>query len=85
MPILNYGIIRQSELAFGWNRGLSLCYGTSKTQEIKRGRSRGMVKGHPDLTVIGHMADKAVGYQLITRGGQQIGIKAQGWDALLHL
>jgi thiamine-monophosphate kinase len=42
------------------------------------------VKGHPDLTVIGHVADKAVGYQLITRGGQQIGIKAQGWDALLN-
>jgi len=41
------------------------------------------VKGHPDLTVIGHMSDEAVGYQLVTRGGQQIGIKAQGWDALL--
>ncbi|NNK80917.1 MAG: thiamine-phosphate kinase, partial [Flavobacteriales bacterium] len=41
------------------------------------------VKGHPDLTVIGHIADKAVGYQLITRDGQQIGMKAQGWDAML--
>jgi thiamine-monophosphate kinase len=42
------------------------------------------VKGHPDLTVIGHMADAAVGYQLVTRGGQQLSIKAQGWDALLN-
>lgn len=42
------------------------------------------VKGHPDLTVIGHMSDDAVGYQLVTRGGQQLKIKAQGWDALLN-
>jgi len=43
------------------------------------------VKGHPDLTVIGHMAEESVGYQLVTRGGQQLSIKAQGWDALLKL
>ncbi len=42
------------------------------------------IKGHPDLTVIGHMSDQAVGYQLVTRSGQQIGMKAQGWDALLR-
>ena len=36
------------------------------------------VKGHPDLTVIGHMSDKAVGYQLVTRSGQQIGYEGSG-------
>jgi thiamine-monophosphate kinase len=41
------------------------------------------VKGHPFLTVIGHMCDAAGGYQLVTSSGQQIGLKAQGWDALL--
>ena len=39
------------------------------------------VKGSPLLTVIGHAADTNVGCQLVTRDGQQIGLKAQGWDA----
>ena len=42
------------------------------------------VKGHPALTVIGHMAEESVGYQLITRDEQQLSLKAQGWDALLN-
>jgi len=42
------------------------------------------LKGHPFLTVIGHMSDEAVGYQLVTKDGKQLGIKAQGWDALLE-
>lgn len=41
------------------------------------------VKGHPYLTVIGHMCDAAGGYQLVTSSGQQVKLKAQGWDALL--
>jgi thiamine-monophosphate kinase len=41
------------------------------------------VKGHPDFTVIGHMADKNSGCNMITRSGSSITITAQGWDAFL--
>lgn len=39
------------------------------------------IKGNPNLTVIGHMAEKARGNVLITRGGQEIPLMARGWNA----
>ncbi|MBL0046293.1 MAG: thiamine-phosphate kinase [Flavobacteriales bacterium] len=41
------------------------------------------VKGSPHFTVIGHMTDKASGYQLVDKQGGQHELKAQGWDAFL--
>jgi thiamine-monophosphate kinase len=41
------------------------------------------VKGSPHFTVIGHMVDKASGYQLVDKHGGQHELKAQGWDAFL--
>ncbi|UMB59835.1 thiamine-phosphate kinase [Lutibacter sp. A80] len=40
------------------------------------------IKGNPHLTVIGHIADKSIGANLVTRAGQQIKLTAQGWKAL---
>lgn len=40
------------------------------------------VKGSPHFSVIGHMTEAAGGAQLVTRGGEQIEITAQGWSAL---
>lgn len=40
------------------------------------------IKGNPHLTVIGHMTDKSIGVNLVTRAGQQIKLTAQGWNAL---
>jgi thiamine-monophosphate kinase len=40
------------------------------------------IQGNPHLTVIGHMTDKSVGVNLVTRAGQQIKLTAQGWNAL---
>lgn len=42
------------------------------------------VKGSPHFTVIGHMTDKASGYQLVDRHGGQHELRAQGWDAFLN-
>ncbi len=39
------------------------------------------IKGNPNLTVIGHMAQKESGAMLITRGGQQLPLQARGWNA----
>lgn len=39
------------------------------------------IKGNPNLTVIGHMADAASGAHLVTRGQTKIALKAQGWNA----
>lgn len=39
------------------------------------------IKGNPNLSVIGHMTDAAVGAQLITRGNGQIPLTAQGWNS----
>lgn len=39
------------------------------------------IKGHPHLSVIGHMVDENSGYNLITGLGQQIKLTAQGWNA----
>lgn len=39
------------------------------------------IKGNPNLTVIGHLTDKNSGCNLITKSGQSVQLKAQGWDA----
>ena len=39
------------------------------------------IKGNPSLTVIGHATTDAMGCRLITRSGEAIELKAQGWDA----
>ena len=40
------------------------------------------VKGNPNLTVIGYITEAQNGKHLITRAGNQIELKAQGWNAL---
>lgn len=40
------------------------------------------IKGNPMFTVIGHVTEEANGCRMITRGGEAIALKAQGWDAL---
>lgn len=39
------------------------------------------IKGNPHWTVIGHIADKNAGVNLITAGGSISPLKAQGWDS----
>ena len=39
------------------------------------------IKGNPNLTVIGHMTDPSEGRALVTRGGTEIPLTAQGWNA----
>ena len=39
------------------------------------------IKGNPNLTIIGHITDAASGAHIITRGGEKIPIKAQGWKS----
>ena len=39
------------------------------------------IKGNPDLTVIGYMADADEGAHLITRAGQKVPLVARGWNA----
>ncbi len=39
------------------------------------------IKGNPNLTVIGHMTDPSEGSALVTRGGTEIPLTAQGWNA----
>ncbi len=39
------------------------------------------IKGNPQLTVIGHMIDSSEGSALVTRGGMEIPLTAQGWNA----
>lgn len=39
------------------------------------------IKDNKDISVIGHMCDIAEGLHLITRVGEQIPLKAQGWNA----
>ena len=38
------------------------------------------IKANPSLTVIGHMTDTSAGTNLVTRAGESIPIKAQGWN-----
>jgi len=40
------------------------------------------IKGNPHLSIIGHINDKAAGLNLVTRVGQELELKAQGWNAL---
>ena len=40
------------------------------------------IKGNPNFSIIGHITEKSHGLELITRGGQEIPLKAQGWNAL---
>ncbi|MFS4418501.1 thiamine-phosphate kinase [Maribacter sp. 2307ULW6-5] len=39
------------------------------------------IKGNPHLSVIGHITEKEMGAQLITRSNAQIPLTAQGWNA----
>ncbi|MEW7277615.1 thiamine-phosphate kinase [Aquimarina sp. 2201CG1-2-11] len=40
------------------------------------------IKANPNLTVIGHITDKKSGMGLITRAGEKIELKAQGWNPI---
>lgn len=39
------------------------------------------IKGNPNLTVIGHMAEPQEGAHLVTRGNTKMPLTAQGWNA----
>ena len=39
------------------------------------------IKGNPHLTAVGHITDASAGIHLITNSGNQIELKAQGWDS----
>jgi thiamine-monophosphate kinase len=39
------------------------------------------IKANPSLSVIGHVVDASLGINLVTRGGQQVPIKAMGWNS----
>ncbi len=39
------------------------------------------IKGNPNLTVVGHMTEKAAGAQLALRSGELAELKAQGWTS----
>lgn len=41
------------------------------------------IREHLDVSIIGHITDKASGVNLITKSDQEVPIVAQGWDALL--
>lgn len=40
------------------------------------------IKGNPNLTIIGHVAEENEGMHLVTRAGEKIVIKARGWNNL---
>ena len=40
------------------------------------------IKGNPNLSIIGHITEQNQGMNLVTRGDQEIALKAQGWNAL---
>jgi thiamine-monophosphate kinase len=40
------------------------------------------IKDYPDITIIGHIAEKSAGYNLVTRSNQMAPLQAQGWDGL---
>jgi thiamine-monophosphate kinase len=39
------------------------------------------IKANPNLSVIGHVAEKNKGAQLVLRSGKQSELKAQGWTS----
>ena len=40
------------------------------------------IRNHPDITIIGHVTSKEEGARLVTTGGSEIELKAQGWNPL---
>ena len=42
------------------------------------------IKGNPHLSVIGHITEKLAGLNLVTRAGQELELKAQGWNSLAN-
>lgn len=40
------------------------------------------IKANPNFTVIGHITDMSEGTHLVTRAGQKVKLKAQGWNAM---
>lgn len=42
------------------------------------------IKGNPNITVIGHITDKASGSNLVAKSGSMHPLTAQGWDAFLN-
>jgi len=40
------------------------------------------IKGNPHLTVIGHATSEGAQCNLITRSGESIALRAQGWDSI---
>ena len=40
------------------------------------------IKGNPNFSIIGHITAENQGLNLVTRAGQEIELKAQGWNAL---
>lgn len=40
------------------------------------------IKGNPNFSIIGHITEENSGCRMITRAGETIALKAQGWDAL---
>ena len=40
------------------------------------------IKGNPNLTIIGYIADEKTGINLITRNNEKIALTAQGWNSL---
>ena len=40
------------------------------------------IKGNPNFSIIGHMAEENEGIHLVTRANTKIALEARGWDAL---
>ncbi|MBL4642696.1 MAG: thiamine-phosphate kinase, partial [Flavobacteriaceae bacterium] len=40
------------------------------------------IKGNPNFSIIGHITAENQGMNLVTRAGQEMELKAQGWNAL---
>jgi thiamine-monophosphate kinase len=40
------------------------------------------IKGNPNFSIIGHITEENQGLNLVTRAGQEIELKAQGWNAM---
>jgi thiamine-monophosphate kinase len=40
------------------------------------------IKGHPHLSIVGHMTEVDSGYNMVTGLGQQIELTAQGWNGI---
>jgi thiamine-monophosphate kinase len=40
------------------------------------------IRNHPDITVIGYICDASEGTRLVTGGGSEIELTAQGWNPL---